>query len=200
MPEIEQDALDTLTAKAGEVDGLKTEITSLTSKVTDLGVVITERDELKTEKATFVASQTDLENKLNSATGKVTTLTAQVEGHTEQATKLTEADAKIKELEEKAQGLTTKIETGQKERLIASGLTEESLKDKDSVVLEAMEVAANASRTASGAITGKDAGLGGAGGGTDGKPTTVLDQAAAEMDMLRKTPSMQGPPSGNIQE
>ncbi len=200
MPEIEQAALDALTAKAGEVDGLKTEITTLTGRVTDLGAITTERDELKTEKATFVTSQTELENKLNSATGQVTTLTAQVEGHTEQATKLTEADTKIKELETKAQGLITKLETGQKARLIASGLTEEALKDKDSVILEAMEIAANASRTAAGAITGKDAGLGGAGGGTDGKPTTVLDQAAAEMDVLRKTPAMQGPPSGNIQE
>lgn len=200
MPEIEQEALDTLTAKAGEVEGLKTEITALKGQVGEAVAVSTERDELKTEKSTFVASQTDLENKLNSATGKVTTLTAQVEGHTEQATKLTEADTKIKELETKALGLTTKIETGLKERLIASGLTAETLEGKDSVVLEAMEVAANASRTASGAITGKDAGLGGAGGGTDTKPTTTLDQAASEMDMLRKTPAMQGPPSGKIQE
>ncbi len=200
MPEIEQDALDTLTAKAGEVDGLKTEITTLKGQVTNVEAVTTERDELKTEKATFVASQTDLENKLNSATGQVTTLTAQAEGIAEQATKLTEADVKIKELEEKAQGLTTKIETGMKERLIASGLTAETLEGKDATILEAMEVAANASRTAAGALTGKDAGLGGAGGGTDGKPTTVLDQAAAEMDIMRKTPSMQGPPNGNIQE
>lgn len=200
MPEIEQDALDALTAKAGEVDGLKTEVTTLKGQVIGLEAVTTERDELKTDKATFVTSQTDLENKLNSATGQVTTLTAQAEGHAEQATKLTEADAKIKELTDQAQGLITKIETGMKERLTASGLTAEALEGKDVTVLEAMEVAANASRTASSAITGKDAGLGGAGGGTDGKPTTVLDQAAAEMNVLRKTPAMQGPPSGNIQD
>lgn len=200
MPDIEQSALDTLTAKAGEVDGLKTEITTLKGQVTGIETLTTERDELKTEKATFVSSQTELENKLNSATGQVTTLTAQVEGHAEQGTKLTEAEAKIKELEEKATGLTTKIETGVKERLIASGLTAETLEGKDATILEAMEVAANASRTAAGALTGKDAGLGGAGGGTDGKPTTVLDQAAAEMDMLRKTPAMQGPPNGQVQE
>ena len=200
MPEIEQSALDALTAKAGEIDGLKTEVTTLKGQVTDVGVITTERNELKTEKATFVASQTELENKLNSATGQVTTLTAQVEGNTEQAIKLIEAETKIKELTDQAQGLTTKIETGLKERLIASGLTAETLEGKDSVILEAMEVAANASRTASSALTGKDAGLGGAGGGIESKPTTTLDQAAAEMEMMRKTPSMQGPSSGNIQE
>ncbi len=200
MPEIEQSALDALTAKAGEVDGLNAEITTLKGQVTTLEEVTTERDTLKTEKSTFVATQTDLESKLSAASGQVTTLTTQAEGHAEQVTKLTEAETKIKDLETKAQGLETKITTGLKERLTASGLTEETLKDKDTVILEAMEVAAIASRTAAGATTTAEAGLGGAPGGTPTKPANVLEQAASEMDVLRTTPAKQGPPNGQIQE
>lgn len=200
MPEIEQSALDALTAKAGEVGGLNTEITTLKGQVTTLGEVTTERDTLKTERSTFVATQTDLENKLSSAITQTASLTAQAEGHAAQVTKLTEAETKIKELETKALGLETKITTGLKARLTASGLTEEALKDKDTVILEAMEVAAIASRTAAGATITKEAGLGGAPGGTPTKPANVLEQAAAEMNTLRNTPALQGPPNGNIQE
>lgn len=200
MTEIEQSALDALTAKAGEVDGLNTEITTLKGQVTTLEEVTTERDALKTEKSTFVATQTDLEGKLSSATTQVTTLTTQAEGHAGQVTKLTEAETKIKELEEKALGLETKITVGLKARLTASGLTEDNLKDKDTVVLEAMEVAAIASRTAANATTTKEAGLGGAPGGAPSKPANVLEQAESEMAKLRSTPALQGPPNGNIQE
>ena len=200
MPDIDQSALDTLTTKAGEVAGLNTEITALKSQVTSLGEITTERDQLKTDKATFISAQTDLENKLNTATGQVTTLTSQVESHADQVTKLTEAEAKITSLEEKAQGLTSKIETGLKERLKASGLTDEALKDKDTIVLEAMEVAANASRIAAGATTTSEASLGGAAGGTATRPANVLEQAAFEMEVLRNTPSKQGPSSGQIQD
>lgn len=191
MPEIEQKELDTLKADAGKVDGLTKDLATANESITkatasyttleDSGKATTEElDKLKT------VSDEQLNAKA-AGDAELTKLRAAAEKYSVDENALISVKAEKDTVEKELKEFKDAALTSTRERLHALGVTEDDTKDKDIVILNAMEAGAVAVK-GSGSGTGTGTGLNGIAANPPAAPTDALAQNLAHIEKLRANP------------
>ncbi len=193
MPDIDQKELDGLKTEAGKVSGLTTDLATANENISKANASLKEAEETNTASASKLeelgkVSDEQL-NKKAADDAELTKLRAAAEKYSidENAltTLTTEKDVVVKELAE----FKSKAVESMRERLHNLGVKEEDTKDKETVILEAMEIAATSVKGGVPADNGKGTGLGSGSGGNPPPATSdVLAQNLAHIEKLRANP------------
>ena len=160
---------ESIKALTAELEGSKGELSTLTTKSTELETAI--------EKYTITLNEA--KDKYAKAQGQVQSLTEKVTVLESQDKVVGDAAEQIKQLTTERNGYKTKLESGLRSRIMAHKVPEAALKDRSMVELEAMELAlGHAIPTGRGTGNPANLGLGGGGGsaGSNGGSSTIKEE------------------------